>query len=147
MIKIIPMEISHLDEVYEIELASFSVPWTKNALLKEIIDNNLAVYFVAVDDDGKVAGYAGLWHVVTEGHITNIAVRPDKRRQGVGAMLLEKLIDTAYEREMIGMTLEVRVNNYDAQRLYSKNGFKLERIRKNYYSDTHEDAIVMWKDL
>lgn len=152
MIEIIPMEIHHLDDVYKIETDSFSVPWSRNALLEEIRDNTMAKYFVAVEkeegsDNYIVVGYAGMWHVVNEGHVTNIAVNPEHRRRGIGGMLLNKLIDVAYELGMIGMTLEVRTGNYDAQRLYLKNGFEYDGIRKNYYSDSKEDALVFWKSL
>ncbi len=145
--KVIPMEISHIDEVYEIEKQCFSVPWSKDALEKEVLENNLALYFSAVDENSKVIGYAGMWHIINEGHITNIAVDPELRRCGIGQLLLDKIISIAYEKEMIGITLECRMNNEAAQRLYTKNGFKPEGIRKNYYTDTHEDAIIMWKTL
>jgi ribosomal-protein-alanine N-acetyltransferase len=98
-------------------------------------------------DGGKVIGYAGLWHVVNEGHITNVAVSPERRKEGVGETLLKRLIAYAESKEMIGLMLEVRVRNYDAQRISFTNGFELERIRKCYYSDTREDALVLWKKL
>jgi ribosomal-protein-alanine N-acetyltransferase len=146
MVEYREMTLSHLDEVYAIETSSFTVPWSRKALSDELTSNNLAHYIVALDG-GKVIGYAGLWHVVNEGHITNVAVAPERRREGVGETLLKKLIAYAESKEMIGLMLEVRISNYSAQRIYFKNGFKLERTRKRYYSDTGEDALVLWKEL
>ena len=138
------MEHKHLDEVFIIEKTCFVTPWSKEALAKELSENETAVYLVALDCD-KVVGYAGMWHIVNEGHITNIAVCEDCRKQGVGGKIVEKLIELALEREMIGITLEVRISNIAAQKLYSKYGFKPEGFRKSYYDDTHEDAVIMWK--
>ncbi|MCL2703773.1 MAG: ribosomal protein S18-alanine N-acetyltransferase [Defluviitaleaceae bacterium] len=145
MLEIIPMEQHHLDAVYAVEKVSFAVPWSLQMLADDLAKPE-SVYYVALED-GEVVGYGGIWHVINEGHITNIAVAPHKRRRGIGAALLEKIISSAVMLEMVGIQLEVRVGNYDAQRLYMKNGFILERIRKNYYSDTGEDALVLWKRL
>jgi len=144
-IKIIPLTLDYLDAVCEVELDSFSIPWTR-ASLKEEIDGHdpIRIYYGALAG-GELAGYAGMWHVVTEGHITNVAVKSGFRRRGVGSRLMEALIKTANEKEMIGLTLEVRVNNHAAYALYNKYGFKVEGIRKNYYDDTKEDALVLWK--
>lgn len=144
MIEIIPMEEQHIDGVLAVEEATFSIPWTRKDFEKEVKENHMAIYYVAVMD-GKIVGYAGMWHVVTEGHITNVGVLEEARGHGIGAMLMEKLIEAAEEREMIGITLEVRMGNAPAQGLYHKYGFKAEGIRKNYYPDTKEDAIIMWK--
>ena len=144
MIEIRPMTLAHLEEVYAIECGSFAIPWPKNDIRREIDDNPRAHYWTALDGPA-VVGYAGMWHVVNEGHITNIAVKAERRRQGIGRMLLQKLIDQARELEMIGLTLEVRVHNRPAQLLYTQMGFKHEGFRKNYYADTHEDALIMWK--
>lgn len=145
MIKVVPMESVHLDAAYEIEAVSFSVPWSKKTFVDDV-NRPYALYFAAVEGD-TVVGYAGMWHIVGDGHITNIAVAPDKRGRGIGAQLLQALVSAAAELDMAGLTLEVRVNNYTAQGLYLKNGFTLQRIRKNYYSDTNEDALVLWKAL
>ncbi len=145
-IEIVPMDISYLDEVAEIEEDSFSLPWSKKELEREITTNNLGIY-IAARHKGHVVGYAGMWHVVTEGHITNVAVKESYRRCGVGTKLVLGLVQIAQEREMIGITLEVRIGNLGAQRLYTKHGFKPEGFRKNYYSDTNEDAVIMWKYL
>ena len=143
MITIEPMRLSHLDAVHSIEERAFSIPWTKESIRQEI-ENPRALYFVALDG-GQVIGYAGMWHVVNEGHINNIAVDEPYRRRGVGARLMDALCAAALEKEMIGLTLEVRVGNRAAMGLYHKYGFKVEGFRKNYYADTGEDAIIMWK--
>lgn len=144
MIKVVPMQEEHIDGVLAVEEATFSIPWTRQDFEREVKENAMAIYFVAMDVE-KVVAYAGMWHVITEGHITNVAVLQEYRRQGIGDLLMENLERVALEREMIGITLEVRIHNEPAQRLYHKYGFRPEGIRKNYYSDTHEDAVIMWK--
>ena len=144
MIEIISMQKEHLDDVYKIEENAFSIPWSKKELEKDAFLNKLSIYLVALYNN-EIVGYVGMWHVVNEGHITNIAVKNEYRNQGIGDKLIKELINIAKEKEMIGITLEVRMNNLSAQKLYSKNGFKVEGIRKNYYKDTREDAIIMWK--
>lgn len=144
MFEIIPMTVEHIDGVLAVEEATFSIPWTRKDFEREMTENNLAIYYVAVAD-GKIVGYAGMWHVITEGHITNVAVLEDYRKQGIGDALMEQLEQVALEKEMIGITLEVRINNTPAQRLYHKHGYRAEGLRKNYYPDTHEDAVIMWK--
>lgn len=144
MFEIIPMTVEHIDGVLAVEEATFSIPWTRKDFEREMTENNLAIYYVAVAD-GKIVGYAGMWHVITEGHITNVAVLEDYRKQGIGDALMNQLEQVALEKEMIGITLEVRINNTPAQRLYHKHGYRAEGLRKNYYPDTHEDAVIMWK--
>ncbi|MDR3238507.1 MAG: ribosomal protein S18-alanine N-acetyltransferase [Clostridiales bacterium] len=146
MVKILPMKWKHIEQVTQIETDSFSIPWTRHDFEKELRENKLALYFVAADNS-EILGYAGMWHVVNEGHVTNVAVKPANRRQGVGDLLLSALEDTAREKNIMGLTLEVRMFNSAAQRLYYKHGFKIEGFRKNYYADTGEDAIIMWKYL
>ncbi len=146
MIEIIPMREEHIDGVLAVEEATFSIPWTRADFEREVRENAMAIYYTALLD-GKIVGYAGMWHVVTEGHITNVAVLEEVRGRGIGAMLIEKLVETAMEKEMIGLTLEVRIGNAPAQGLYHKYGFRAEGLRKNYYPDTHEDAVIMWKSL
>jgi ribosomal-protein-alanine N-acetyltransferase len=144
MVSIVPLTCEYLDEVFEIEEDSFSIPWSKAELARELTENKLGIYIVALED-GHAVGYAGMWHVVNEGHITNVAVRPSHRRRGIGDMLIKALDDIAAEKEMIGLTLEVRMGNAAAHKLYAKHGYKVEGIRKNYYADTKEDAVIMWK--
>lgn len=148
MIVIEPMRMEHLDEVCSIENDCFPIPWSRESFRQELEDNKIAIYIIAKDRTEygeKIVGYAGMWHVVTEGHITNIAVSPEFRRRGAGDALLRHLIALAQEKHMLGLTLEVRMGNESAMRLYGAHGFKAEGIRKNYYADSHEDAVVMWK--
>ena len=126
------MREEHIDGVLAVEEATFSIPWTRADFEREVRENAMAIYYTALLD-GKIVGYAGMWHVVTEGHITNVAVLEEVRGRGIGAM--------------IGLTLEVRIGNAPAQGLYHKYGFRAEGLRKNYYPDTHEDAVIMWKYL
>lgn len=137
------MNESHIDDIMEIENDSFAIPWSRREVEKELT-NNLAIYVVAIDD-GKVIGYGGMWHIVNEGHVTNIAVHKDHRKMGVGNAIVNKLSEIAVEKEMMGLTLEVRKSNVSALELYKKNGFKLEGIRPEYYEDNKEDAYIMWK--
>jgi len=140
------MNEKHLEQVFEIEKTCFVTPWSYDSLLTELRENSLAVYLVALNG-ADVVGYAGMWHVVNEGHITNIAVKEEHRRKGIGTKILKRFIKIAAERGMMGLTLEVRISNIAAQRMYTKLGFKPEGFRKNYYDDTREDAVIMWKYL
>lgn len=145
MFQIADMATAHLDAVYNIETRAFAIPWSKSELRREITENKNAIYKVAIMDYGDVLGYAGMWHIVNEGQITNIAVDVPHRNKGIASILLESLITHGHNKEMIGLTLEVRTGNTAAQALYKKYGFKPEGIRKRYYADTGEDAIIMWK--
>ena len=115
MINVIPMTQDYIDDVAAIDENCFHVPWTRSDFEKEIKENNMAIYYVAVNDEGRAVGYAGMWHVVNEGHITNVAVLEEYRREGIGDMLMEALEKRALELEMIGITLEVRISNYGAR--------------------------------
>jgi ribosomal-protein-alanine N-acetyltransferase len=143
--KIETMRIEDLEEVLEIETASFPTPWSRNSFLYEILDNERAIYLVAKNEFGKVVGYIGMWVVFDEGHITNIAAHPLYRRQGVGKALLNQLINVARENGVKHLTLEVRRSNLSAQDLYQKIGFVHMGVRRKYYLDNKEDALIMWK--
>lgn len=142
MIEIRPMTKNDLEEVAEIEKACFSTPWSKEALKKEI-KNKFARYVVA-KIDGKIIGYGGLWLIIDEGHITNIAVLKEFRKKDVGSHILEALIEICKKRNISSMTLEVRVSNRSARKLYEKYGFQEVGIRPKYYSDNNEDALILW---
>ena len=147
MFRVADMTLAHLEAVYKIETGSSVVPWSKNELRKEITENQHAVYKIVLTLSGTVAGYGGFWHVVNEAQITNIAVAAPYRRMGVGSLLIDSLIAAAQERETMGITLEVRVSNTAAIKLYEKYGFNPEGIRKGFYSNNKEDAVIMWKYL
>ena len=141
-VRIVPMTADHLDEVAELERICFSVPWSRNMLAAEL-DNLLSAFLVALDDSGKVVGYAGVQVILDEGYITNVAVRPECRRQGIAAKLLQVFLDFARANQLAFLTLEVRASNYDAIALYGSRGFRSVGRRKNYYEHPKEDAIIM----
>lgn len=140
------MKESDLDRVMEIENKAFTPPWTREAFLLELTKNLLAKYIVA-EVDGVVVGYGGIWLIIDEGHITNIAVDEEYRNMGIGSKIMEGLIQLCVDRNIIAMTLEVRKSNESAKALYKKFGFKEYGIRRKYYQDNNEDAIIMWKDI
>ncbi len=144
-LRIEPMTLDDIASVHEIERESFSVPWPDDAYRSEIQTNRLASYVVARADDA-VVGFAGLWVMVDEAHVTTFAVDPRWRRRGVGERLLLALFDLAATRHAREATLEVRLSNMPARRLYEKYGFRPVGIRPRYYSDNGEDALIMTTD-
>ena len=145
-VRIVPMTADHLDEVAELERICFSTPWSRNMLAEEL-DNALSAFLVALDESGKVVGDAGLQVVLDEGYITNVAVRPECRRQGIAGKLLQVFLDFAQGNHLAFLTLEVRASNYDAIALYGSRGFRSVGRRKNYYEHPKEDAIIMTKEF
>ncbi len=135
-----------LDEVLAIERASFSMPWSRGAFLYEMQQNRVARCWV-MREDGHVIGYLCLWEIADELHITNIAVHPTRRRQGVGRVLLQGVLEDARERRLRLVVLEVRPSNTEARTLYEGFGFRVIGRRRGYYYDTGEDALVMEADL
>ncbi|WP_352418326.1 ribosomal protein S18-alanine N-acetyltransferase [Proteiniborus sp.] len=133
-----------VDGVLAIEREVFTTPWSREAFVLEITENQLARYVVAEKDE-KIVGYGGLWLILDEGHITNIAVSSPYRGQGIGNLIVEKLVDICEKRDIKNMTLEVRKSNLIAQSLYKKYDFIDCGVRKGYYSDTKEDAVIMWR--
>lgn len=131
----------HLDDVYEIEKICFSSPWSREDLEKQIdIDTS---YFLVAEVDGKAVGYMGLQIFSGEGYVTNVAVLPEYRHQGIAAALIEKQL----ENPMNFITLEVRQSNTPAINLYTKMGFESVGIRPNFYSNPTENAIIMTRNL
>ncbi len=143
-IEVIPMTEEHLDGVMVIETLSFKIPWSRSAFIDELTTNQMAVYVVAVSGR-EIIGYGGLWRILDEGHITNIAVHPEFRRCRAGSRIMDKLLEICQREGIKSLTLEVRKSNIPAQRLYENYDFKAEGIRKGYYSDTGEDALIMWR--
>lgn len=139
------MEKDDLPQISFIESCSFPAPWNDNAFLSEL-NNQFAVYFVALQGDTLI-GYAGMWLFAGEAHVTTIAVHPDWRGQGLGKTLMKTLIDYARRRGAATMLLEVRPSNLPALNLYKNLGFRQIGWRKNYYVETHEDALVMMRKL
>ncbi len=138
-----PMRMDDLLRVSEIEQASFPTPWPRDAYTHELRENRLACYLVARTVH-QVVGYTGMWIILDEAHVTTIAVAPEYRRQRIGERLLVALLDEAMRRGARWVTLEVRKSNAGAQALYHKYGFREIGVRRGYYSDNREDAIVMW---
>lgn len=137
------MTLDDVDAVYEIEKESFTLAWSKDAFEQEMLKNEFAYYVLAETEDG-IVGYCGMWLVMDEAHITNIAISPSQRGKKLGKALMQAAIDTAIGHGAKLMTLEARVSNVVAINLYKKLGFKNGGIRKGYYTDNQEDAIVMW---
>ena len=137
-----PMRMADVAAVLEIERRSFSSPWPAFAFEQELTANRLAHYRVA-RLAGRVVAFGGIWLMVDEAHITTFGVHPDHRRRGIGRRLLLELAEVALELGSARMTLEVRVSNEPAQRLYRSFGFNVTGRRVAYYSDDGEDALVM----
>ncbi len=139
------MTLDDIEGVQEVERSSFPVPWPANAFRHELAQNKNARYVVAREGE-TIVGYAGLWLMVDEAHITTFAVLPEHRRRRIGERLLQRLFDVADEMGAEWLTLEVRVSNIGAQALYEKYGFRRAGVRRRYYSDNNEDALIMWTD-
>jgi ribosomal-protein-alanine N-acetyltransferase len=146
MVRVEPMRLEDLEGILEIEEASFPTPWSRKSFLYELLENERAVYLVAREED-RVQGYIGMWLILDEGHITNLAVHPRARGRGIGELLLKALMAVSRSRGINRLTLEVRVSNLIARSLYAKLGFVGAGIRPGYYLDNNEDALIMWKGL
>ncbi len=143
-VRIEPMTLQDLSRVREIEQEAFAVPWPRDAYRAELEENQVACYVVARDEAGNVVGFAGMWVIFDEAHVTTIAVDHARRGERIGERLLVALVDYALARGARWMTLEVRPSNTVALGLYRKFGFREVALRKRYYSDNGEDAAVMW---
>lgn len=137
------MTVQDVEAVYEIEKQSFTLAWTKEAFEQEMLKNEFA-YYVLAETAAGIVGYCGMWLVMDEAHITNIAISPSQRGKKLGEALMKAAMETAKAQGAKLMTLEARVSNIVALNLYKKLGFKNGGIRKGYYTDNQEDAIVMW---
>ena len=137
-----PMRPEDLDEVLVIERASFSMPWSRGAFLYEIQQNRVARCRV-MRAGRSIVGYLCVWEIGDEIHVTNIAVHPARRRQGIARALLGGLLAEAQARDIRLIVLEVRPSNQEAIGLYESFGFRVTGRRRGYYYDTGEDALVM----
>ncbi|MHB0913352.1 MAG: ribosomal protein S18-alanine N-acetyltransferase [Armatimonadota bacterium] len=138
------MHLEDIGAVVALDHECFATPWSESSYMTEL-SNHSAYYIVACMED-RIVGYAGEWIIVDEAHITTIGVDPECRGQKIGERLLIALIDEAIFRGASRITLEVRRSNYVAQSLYRKYGFQSVAVRKSYYTDNNEDALVMWTD-
>lgn len=143
MYQIRPMLVEDIGAVLIVEQQSFATPWNRSAFIAELTNNQFSKYLV-LEYNNKIIGYCGLWVVFDEAQITNIAIAPEFRGRGLGKQLLSYAIELTTKLGVIKMSLEVRVSNIVAQELYKKFGFMPGGIRKNYYVDNQEDALVMW---
>ena len=141
-IEVCKLNAYHVNDLLYINSNSFEHPWSKESFISEI--TNKFSHYLGVKLNGKLVGYICIWLIIDEAHITNIAINPDYRKQGLASKLLKATLRLCYEEKIDGITLEVRKSNLAARNLYKKFGFEEESIRKNYY-ENGEDAIIMWK--
>ncbi|MEZ4357887.1 MAG: ribosomal protein S18-alanine N-acetyltransferase [Eubacteriales bacterium] len=136
-------DISHINKI---EKQSFSMPWSFDSLFTDIFLNNLTAYFVA-EVNSEIVAYGGMWMILGEGHITNIAVKPSYRLHGIGKAILKKLLETAIKNGIEMMSLEVRQSNENAIKMYEAAGFIKMGVRRNYYVLPIEHAYIMQKQI
>lgn len=132
-----------IEDFLEIEKDSFADPWSKDLFTSELSDQVRRIYFKAIIKNNKV-GFIGLWFIMDECHIVNIAVHKDYRNKGIAKELVKEAINECKKRHIKGLTLEVREGNLKALNLYESLGFKKAGLRKNYYEKEGEDGIIMW---
>ncbi|HYX44190.1 MAG TPA: ribosomal protein S18-alanine N-acetyltransferase [Acidimicrobiales bacterium] len=145
VVHLVPMRRRHLRSVLRIEALVYPRPWSLSLFMSELALRSTRAYWVA-RVDGAVVGYCGLMVTGEDGHVTTLAVDPALHRRGIGTRLLLVLAGEAIRRGVTGLTLEVRMSNKPAQELYRKFGFRPAGVRRNYYVETNEDALVMWAD-
>lgn len=137
------MENKDVKVIYKLEEECFSVPWSEKSIAKEV--DNLQSLFCVYEEADEVVAYAGMYLIGNEGDITNVAVRGDFRRCGIGRRLLSEMFEIARKEGISEFTLEVRESNNAAIKLYEKLGFRTEGVRKNFYDKPKENALIMWK--
>jgi len=141
-----PMVHSDVDRVAELEVLCFTTPWPRSAIEEELSSNPRAHYFV-YEVGGKLVGYCGFWLILDEGHITNLAIDPEERSRGYAQDMIAKFVGEAESLGAASLTLEVRSGNNPAIHVYEKAGFVSMGVRKGYYLDSGEDALIMWKTI
>ncbi|HEX5799577.1 MAG TPA: ribosomal protein S18-alanine N-acetyltransferase, partial [Gaiellaceae bacterium] len=139
------LELADLDEIERIEQASYPTPWSRSMFATELAKPS-SLSLGAVDEAGELIGYLVLSRYVDAWHVMNVAVAPEYRRQGIARLLLDRLFEVTATDERRGYTLEVRVSNEGAIKLYETLGFKARGVRRGYYTDNREDALIMWRD-
>ncbi|PXW86391.1 [SSU ribosomal protein S18P]-alanine acetyltransferase [Streptohalobacillus salinus] len=140
------MQTSDLEQVTAIERRSFKTPWDRALYQKEIEENQFAYYYV-IEKDNEIIGFCGMWIVLDDAQITNIAIDPDHRKFSYGSTLFQYVLNQAMVKGARTLSLEVRTSNIAAQTLYEKFHLQKAGTRRNYYTDNNEDAIVMWVTL
>jgi ribosomal-protein-alanine N-acetyltransferase len=132
-----------IDRVMEIERLSFPLPWSRASFLSEL--QNACARYAVLMEDGVIVGFGGMWIIVGEAHVNNVAVHPDFRGRGYGRRIMKELMRMAWKAgEIAQMTLEVRVTNAPAIALYRSMGFEVAGLRKRYYEDNGDDAYILW---
>jgi [ribosomal protein S18]-alanine N-acetyltransferase len=139
------LELADLDAIEEIEKVSYPTPWSRSMFASELAKPS-SLSLGAVDERGVLVGYLVLSRYVDAWHVMNVAVAPEQRRSGVASALLDHLLEVTREDAQRGYTLEVRVSNLGAIRLYERFGFAARGVRRGYYTDNREDALIMWRD-
>ena len=143
-LRFVPLSEGLIDEILVIENATHSAPWSRRSFQNEL-EHKYGVFLVALVE-GKVIGYGGTWVLVDEAHVTNVVVSPDFRGQGIGRKLMNEMLVKAREKGAVCATLELRKSNEVALKLYESMGFVQATVRKAYYPDNQEDALVMMLD-
>jgi ribosomal-protein-alanine N-acetyltransferase len=136
---------SELDEILEVERASFTNPWTREMYIHELNNEGISYVYAAKDDSDRIVGFCSFWRVFDELHINNLAVAPDNRRSGVATALLGHVLEEGVRLGAARATLEVRRSNEPARRLYERFGFAVAGVRRGYYTQPVEDALVLWR--
>ncbi len=137
------MEEKDIEAVSKIEKQNFSMPWSPASFLEMLRGNH--TFYVVAEEEGKIIGSCGVMQVLDEGNITNVVIEKESRRKGIGGAMLSFLLEEGKKQGITAYTLEVRVSNAEAVRLYEKLGFVSEGRRKNFYEKPKEDALIMWK--
>ena len=144
--KISRMTLDDLDDVIKIEELSYGEHhWSRESFVGEL-ENKLSFYNCAKTQDGQCVGYMGMWKILDEAHVTNLAIHPDFRRKGIAKILLANGLEECYREKIKYLTLEVRASNSNAIALYESFGFKSLGLRKKYYQNNNEDALIMWSE-
>jgi ribosomal-protein-alanine N-acetyltransferase len=136
-----------LQDIHRLEQECFAIPWSLQSLKTDLTENNKVATYLVAGDHGRIAGYIGMWQVLDEAQITNLAVALDYRGRGIGSSLVRGLCLLAKEKGIARLTLEVRPSNTPARRVYESAGFAEISKRKAYYEDNGEDAIIMLKNI
>jgi ribosomal-protein-alanine N-acetyltransferase len=139
------LELSDVEAIERIERASYRTPWSRSMFASELAKPS-SHSFGAIDEQGELVGYLVLSRYVDAWHVMNVAVAPERRRQGIASALLRRLLEVTKDDPLRGYTLEVRVSNVGAIALYERFGFVARGVRRGYYTDNREDALIMWRD-
>lgn len=139
--------IKDLPEIFRLEQECFAVPWSLKSLETDLTRNSDVATYLVAEQDGRIAGYIGMWAALDTAQVTNLAVSAEYRNRGIGCRLILELCRIAGERNISSLTLEVRPSNVAARKVYIRAGFEEISIRKGYYPNNGEDAIIMLKNI